>query len=217
MFPCLFIRDLVAFDFVESFWLVFGFVAVQYRYNSLVDGTGPPMYKYVIPYTTYHLNTSHIYHFFVYMHVYIYIHIYILFFHISRNFCFFLFFASFFLLWRGGTRLYNTCICLRDWFHCFVNRDSPLFPFWHFSINSLQRLYFSLNYFGKTWNSFSSRETLWRKWKKQMISIVFWERKFFSHLFIRVHEPILFIFHFFFFIFLPDLLVFRSRVRITLE
>lgn len=43
-------------------------MAVQYRYNSLVDGTGPPMYKYVIPYTTYHLNTSHSYHFVIYIY-----------------------------------------------------------------------------------------------------------------------------------------------------
>ena len=56
-------------------------MAVQYRYNSLIDGTGPPMYKYVIPYTTYHLNTSHIYHFFFFCYIYIlHIDIYISFF-----------------------------------------------------------------------------------------------------------------------------------------
>lgn len=78
-------------------------MAVQYRYNSLVDGTGPPMYKYVIPYTTYHLNTSHIYHFFCYIYI-LHIDIYI--------------YHSFFL-WRGGTRLYNSCISSLL-FHCFV-------------------------------------------------------------------------------------------------
>lgn len=51
-------------------------MAVRYRYNSLVDGTGPHIYKYVIPYTTYHLNTSHIYHFVIYiLHIDIYLYI----------------------------------------------------------------------------------------------------------------------------------------------